>query len=282
MAAVASRAAIVAADPAQPSTPGAHRNQGARGASAEYLLFADDDVLVEPEFVASAIALLDASPDVSGVGGRIHERQWLNGKFVREIADLHRSGRGGDVEMLAAAWIARRSAFEAAGGFDPRCRRRRTWNCACAWRRRGRIVRSTRARPTTTACRGLARRDRRRWSSGLFAGQGLLLRQSGTPFFARHLARQRLFLAAVAYAALGAARGARPVPAGCSGVVRVLDARRARDVGVDGASQTKSRARRAVDPRVPPWARASCRVGEGRAVRIQAPSTTTCGRRAWA
>src|SRR5207344_3063689 len=91
-----------------------------RGASAEYLLFVDDDMIVEPEYVQAAVALLDASPGVVAVGGRIHERQWREGTFVREIPDLHRSGKGGDVEMLAAAWIVRRAAFEKVGGFDPR------------------------------------------------------------------------------------------------------------------------------------------------------------------
>src|SRR6185369_5724688 len=45
---------------------------------------------------------------------------------------------------------------------------------------------------------------RRRLSSGLFSGQGLLLRHSwGTPLFLRHLKRQGLYLATFAYALLG-------------------------------------------------------------------------------
>src|SRR5262249_26548127 len=57
---------------------------------------------------------------------------------------------------------------------------------------------------------------------GLFAGQGLLLRYSwGTPAFGRHLWRQKLYLAALAWVALGAAlalaavlgRGARALAA---------------------------------------------------------------------
>ena len=203
---VVAQGQVVAPDPAQPPTPGSHRNQGARGASTEYLLFADDDMIVEPDFVAAAIARLDASPDVAAVGGRIHERQWREETFVREIPDLHRSGTGGDVEMLAAAWIVRRAAFEEAGGFDSRLPAEEDMDlCIRLAAAGGRIVAlDRRAAYHDCTPRPSLAEIRRRWSSGLFAGQGLLLRQSwGTPHFGRHLARQRLYLATVAWAALG-------------------------------------------------------------------------------
>jgi cellulose synthase/poly-beta-1,6-N-acetylglucosamine synthase-like glycosyltransferase len=197
---------VVAPDPALPPTPGSHRNQGARGATAEYLLFVDDDMIVEPDYVSAAVARLDASPEVVAVGGRIHERQWREGTFVREIPDLHRSGAGGDVEMLAAAWLVRRAAFEAVSGFDPRLPAEEdTELCLRLAADGGRIVAlDQRAAYHDCTPRPSLAELRRRWSSGLFAGQGLLLRQSwGTPFFGRHLARQRLYLASFAYAALG-------------------------------------------------------------------------------
>ena len=199
-------AAVVAPDPTLPPTPGSHRNQGARGAEAPYLLFADDDVVLEPEFVAAAIALLDADASVAGVGGRIHERQWRNGQLVREVPDLHRSGAGGAVEMLAAAWIARRSSFEAAGGYDPRLPAEEDVElCLRMAAAGGRIVAlDRRAAYHDCTPRPSIAEIRRRWSSGLFAGQGILLRQSwGTPVFARHFARQRLYLVTAAYAGLG-------------------------------------------------------------------------------
>ena len=206
VAAAAAHATVVAPDPALPSTPGSHRNQGARGARAEYLLFADDDMVVEPDYVEAAVALLETAPEVVAVGGRIHERQWREGTFVREVPDLHRSGKGGDVEMLAAAWIVRRAAFEAAEGFDPRLPAEEDMElCLRLASAGGRIV-ALDARAAYHDCtpRPSLAEIRRRWSSGLFAGQGLLLRQSwGTPSFGRHLARQRLYLATFAYAALG-------------------------------------------------------------------------------
>ena len=203
---VAGRARVVPPDPAQPSTPGSHRNQGARGFDGPYLLFADDDMVLEPEFVSEALALLDRSPEVAAVGGRVHERQWRGGTLVREIPDLHRSGAGGEVEMLAAAWIARRSAFEAVGGFDARLPAEEDMDlCIRLHDAGGKIVAlDRRAAYHDCTPRPSLAEIRRRWSSGLFAGQGILLRQSwGTPAFARHFARQRLYLATVAYAALG-------------------------------------------------------------------------------
>jgi cellulose synthase/poly-beta-1,6-N-acetylglucosamine synthase-like glycosyltransferase len=203
---VVAQAQMVATDPALPPTPGSHRNQGARGASAEFLLFVDDDMVVEPDYVRAAVALLDQAPDVVAVGGRIHERQWREGGFVREIPDLHRSGRGGDVEMLAAAWLVRRVAFERVGGFDPRLPAEEDMElCLRLAADGGRVVAlDQRAAYHDCTPRPSLAEIKRRWSSGLFAGQGLLLRQSwGTPSFARHLARQRLYLATVAYAALG-------------------------------------------------------------------------------
>jgi len=72
---VVAEARVVAPDSALPPTPGSHRNQGARGATTEYLLFVDDDMIVEPDFVRAAVALLDHAPDVVAVGAQIHERQ---------------------------------------------------------------------------------------------------------------------------------------------------------------------------------------------------------------
>ena len=202
----ASRATVLAPAPGSPNTPGAHRNLGALGATAPWILFADGDVTVEPEFVRDAVALLATRPEVVGVGGRIHERQWEAESLVREVPDLHRSGAGGEVEMLAAAWIARRTAFEAVGGFDPRLPAEEDMElCVRLAAAGGKLVAlDRRAAYHDCAPRPSWAEIRRRFAGGLFAGQGLLLRYSwGTPFFARHLWRQRLFLATLLYALLG-------------------------------------------------------------------------------
>jgi hypothetical protein len=202
------RARVIVPPAGEATTPGANRNRGAAGASAPALAFVDGDARLDPGFVGAALARLSAVPALGGVGGRIRERQWQDGRLVRTIEDSYRSGAGGPVEMLATAWIARRSAFEAVGGFDPRlpaeedvelCIRLAAAGCPVEALDRVAADHDCPPRPSLAEFR-------RRWGSGLYAGQGLLLRYAwGTPHFARHLARQRLYLGALAFAALGVA-----------------------------------------------------------------------------
>lgn len=187
-------------------TPGANRNRGAAGAAPTYLAFVDGDTRLDPAFIAAALARLAAAPTLGGIGGRIRERQWQDGRLVRTIEDAYKSGAGGPVEMLATAWIARRSAFEAVGGFDPRLPAEEDVELC---------IRLAAARHPLEALDGVAAEHdcpprpslaefRRRWRSGLYAGQGLLLRYAwGTPHFGRHLARQRLYLVALAFVVAG-------------------------------------------------------------------------------
>ena len=195
----------------EPTTPGANRNLGARGAVAPYLAFVDGDAQVEPAFVVEALSRLDAEPRLGGAGGRIHERQWSDEGLVREIPDAYRSRSGGPVEMLATAWIARRAAFEEVRGFDPRLPAEEDVELCIRLADAGHPLVAIDARAAFHDCppRPSLAEFRRRWASGLYAGQGLLLRQSwGTPHFARHLARQWLYLAALAFALLGASLAA--------------------------------------------------------------------------
>jgi hypothetical protein len=204
---VARRALVRTPAAGEPHTPGANRNLGAHGADAPFLAFVDGDAVIDASFVAAALARLDADPVPGGVGGRIHERQWEHGQLVREIPDSYRSGRGGPVEMLATAWIARRTAFEWVKGFDPRLPAEEDVELCIRLAETGHPVVALDRRAAYHDCprRPSLAEFRRRWSSGLYAGQGLLLRQSwGTPHFARHLARQWLYLGALAYVLLGA------------------------------------------------------------------------------
>jgi len=191
----------------EPHTPGANRNRGAAGATAPYLAFVDGDARLVPGFLPEAFARFAARPGLGGVGGRIRERQWEDGRLVRTIDDAYRSGRGGEVEMLATAWIASRAAFEAVGGFDPRLPAEEDVELSIRLAAAGHPVE---ALDRVAADHDCPRRPsfaefRRRWRTGLYAGQGLLLRYAwGTPFFGRHLARQRLYLGALAFVAFGA------------------------------------------------------------------------------
>lgn len=199
---------VLLAGPDRPHTPGANRNAGAAGASAEYLCFADGDVVLEPDFLKRALARLDEAERLGGVGARIHERQWDGERLVREIPDLHKSGAGGPVEWVASAWVARRSAFEAVGGFDARLPAEEDVDLCVRLADAGHPVESLDARAAFHDCapRPSWSEFGRRWKSGLYAGQGLLLRTAwGGPHFARHLRRQRLFLGAFAFTLAGLA-----------------------------------------------------------------------------
>ena len=205
--AAAARARVVRPAPGEPHTPGANRNLAARGATAPYLGFVDGDAVIETSFVTAALARLEAEPGLGGVGGRIHERQWEGATVVREIADAYHSGSGGPVEMLATAWIARRTAFEAVGGFDARLPAEEDVELCLRLADAGHPVVALDARAAyhDGPPRPSLAEFRRRWESGLYAGQGLLLRYSwGTPSFARHFARQTLYFAALAFVLLGA------------------------------------------------------------------------------
>lgn len=201
------RLRVLVPEPGTAFTPGANRNLGARGTVAPYLGFVDGDAVIEPSFVVAALARLDAEPALGGVGGRIHERQWEGGRLVREIPDAYRSGSGGPVELLATAWIARRAAFEAVGGFDPRLPAEEDIELCIRLADAGHpvIALDARAAYHDAPPRPSLAEFRRRWENGLYAGQGLLLRYSwGTPRFPRHFARQGLYFATLAFTALGA------------------------------------------------------------------------------
>ena len=204
--ATARRATVIVPAAGEASTPGANRNRGAAGATARWLAFVDGDALLEPDFVPAALARLEADRALGGVGGRVHERQWEAGRLVREIPDSYRAGRGGPVEMLATAWIADRAAFEEVGGFDARLPAEEDVELCIRLAAAGHPVVALDRRAAYHDCppRPSLAEFRRRWRNGLYAGQGLLLRYAwGTPHFARHLGRQRLYLGALAYAVLG-------------------------------------------------------------------------------
>jgi GT2 family glycosyltransferase len=202
----AARARVVRPAPGEPHTPGANRNLAARGATAPYLAFVDGDAVIEPAFVPAALARLEAEPWLGGVGGRIHERQWEGPALVREIPDAYRSGGGGPVEMLATAWIARRAAFEAVGGFDARLPAEEDVELCIRLADAGHpvVALDLRAAYHDGPPRPSLAEFRRRWETGLYAGQGLLLRYAwGTPNFARHFTRQGLYFAALGFVLLG-------------------------------------------------------------------------------
>jgi cellulose synthase/poly-beta-1,6-N-acetylglucosamine synthase-like glycosyltransferase len=201
-------------------TPGACRNLAAKDAKGEWLCMLDGDVVLDPAFLGRAIAFLEQNPDAGGYGGRIDERHWRGETMVGQIRDLNRIGSGGEVTILAAVWLCRRAAFEQVGGFDSQMPSEEDFDLSLRLRRSGWKIWAGGEFVGFHDCppRPSLAEIVRRWRSGLFAGQGLALRKAwGTPLFAPLLARQRVFVGALFYLALGllslgAALAGKPVP----------------------------------------------------------------------
>jgi GT2 family glycosyltransferase len=111
--------------------PSAGRNAGIARATGRIVAFMDDDVRVEPGWIAAIVTALDAEPEVDAIAGRILPRwpsappSWLTGDhWVGPLALQDYGDRRFVIDArrplaLAAANLAfRRSLLNALGGFD--------------------------------------------------------------------------------------------------------------------------------------------------------------------
>jgi mycofactocin system glycosyltransferase len=106
--------------------PAAARNAGASGCRAELLAFVDSDCAAEPGWLAALVPEL-VDPAVAAVGGRVlagRRTTWLERyDSVRSPLDLGPARADARPRrpvpfLVTANLVLRRSAFEAAGGFD--------------------------------------------------------------------------------------------------------------------------------------------------------------------
>lgn len=98
------------------------RTLGARRAGTRYVAFSDDDSWWEPDALPRACALLEATPGVGAVAGRVlvgPERAEDRLNAVLATSPLPRGGLPGPrvLGFLGCAVVARREAFLAAGGY---------------------------------------------------------------------------------------------------------------------------------------------------------------------
>lgn len=93
-------------------TLGAARQAGVAAAEGGIIAFTDDDCLPEPDWLAALVATLEKNPAVRGVQGRTMAQPGP--------ADSHAvHARGHDALFRTCNIAYRRTAIDAAGGFDP-------------------------------------------------------------------------------------------------------------------------------------------------------------------
>jgi hypothetical protein len=188
-------------------TPGAGRMTGFRACGGEWVLFLDSDMELDRAWVDSALAAAAREPSLAGIGGRIEE--WFtDGESERPGKHDMYGGceRTHAVPYLANVALYRRSALEAAGGYDEWLHSDEDFELGMRLGFLGLEMRvlGMRAGRHWSAPRPSFPELARRWSTGLCFGQGEVLRL----YFARRgmgtlLRRQWLYVATMGMWALG-------------------------------------------------------------------------------
>jgi GT2 family glycosyltransferase len=90
--------------------PGQARNAGVAATDADVILFTDDDVIVDPRWISSALGFLETHPGHAGVEGIVRSRRWdpLYESSVQTSSPGH---------FWTCNIAYRRSALLAVGGF---------------------------------------------------------------------------------------------------------------------------------------------------------------------
>ncbi|WP_101068453.1 glycosyltransferase family 2 protein [Roseovarius salinarum] len=113
-------AEVVALDPARPFTAARARNAGlaALGADAPaFVQLIDGDCVLQPGWIATGMATLDARPDVAVVCGRRREAHPEVSVYNR-LCDIEWRGPAGEVRACGGDALARVAALRAVDGFD--------------------------------------------------------------------------------------------------------------------------------------------------------------------
>lgn len=103
-----------------PLCPALGRLVGERHTHSKYILFVDGDTAIEAAWVSEALAVLEAQPEVAGVGGKLREIYYRGDQVVGENPDCFHTGNHPEaVYQLGGNAIYRRAALDAVGSFNP-------------------------------------------------------------------------------------------------------------------------------------------------------------------
>ncbi len=175
---------------------------------SRHVLFVDGDTEIDCGWVVEAVELLEARPDVAGVGGKLRELYYDGPAIVGENPDCFDMGDAIELaDQLGGNALYRRSALDAVGSFNPYIFSYEEAELAERLRRHGfSVVRVPRVLGTHRTGRpGTVRELWRRYRGNLIVGYGQVLRASiADGLFWRHARRMNRYLAFDAILLLGA------------------------------------------------------------------------------
>ena len=85
-----------------------------------FLCLIDGDMVLDPDFLASALAFLDENPSFAGVTGHVEEKAVANLEFARRASRDAPEKRVGPVDRMNGGGLYRRAAIEDVGYFSDR------------------------------------------------------------------------------------------------------------------------------------------------------------------
>lgn len=105
--------------PARPSC-GIGPQLGFQYSRYDYVCLMDGDMVLDPDFLAEAVAYLDANPRAAGVTGHVVEANLDNLEFQRRVQRNSPENRTGPIDRMNGGGLYRRSAIEDVGYFSDR------------------------------------------------------------------------------------------------------------------------------------------------------------------
>lgn len=119
---IAARYPVVIAQIVPPARPscGIGPQLGFQHSRGDYICLIDGDMLLDPGFLAGALAFLAENPAVGGVTGHVEEMQVSNLEYARRVHRDAPENRVGPIDRMNGGGLYRRRAIDEAGYFSDR------------------------------------------------------------------------------------------------------------------------------------------------------------------